>query len=209
MKKLINITKYIPAIILSILVLPGCQDFLTTAPSDQYSVDNFWKSEEEAQAGLTGVYETLRGYSANQVFYSSQITPNAARFDNPGGWRDIARGLAQTTNELFASAWFSNYQGIGRANTLLANVDKLEADAEVINEIKGQAKFLRAFFYADLVNKFGDVPLILDAPNLEEQGDLPRTPKGEVITQVLKIWMKPSLHYLWKVILAGLPKGLL
>jgi len=168
------------------ILLSSCKDFLSTAPSDQYTVKNFWKTKEQAEAGLTAVYETLRGYSANQIFYNPQITPNAVRFDNPGGWRAIARGLAQTTNPLFSSAWRSNYQGIGRANTVLANLSKAEVDDDVKSQIEGEAKFLRAFFYSDLVNKFGDVPLIIKAPDLESQGDLARTDKSKVIDQILK-----------------------
>lgn len=186
MKKLSNSISKLMLIASWGVLLSGCDDFLSTIPSDQYTEENFWESEEQAQAGLTGVYEILRGYPANQIFYSPQITPNAVKFDNPGGWRDIARGLAQTTNPLFEDAWESNYQGIGRANTLLDNIDQVNADAELINEMKAEAKFLRAFFYADLVNKFGNVPLITDAPDLIEQGELPRSTKDEVVTQILK-----------------------
>lgn len=186
MKKLTIPTKTLILIAAIGFLFQGCKDYLSTTPSDQYTENNYWSSEEQAQAGLTGVYETLRGYHANQILYNPQITPNAVRFDNPGGWRDLARGLAQTTNPLFASAWESNYEGIGRANTVLANVDNVDADAGVIEEIKAEAKFLRAFYYSDLINKFGGVPLITEAPNLEEQGDLPRNEKSEVVSQILK-----------------------
>ncbi|MDF9796378.1 hypothetical protein OKW21_001641 [Catalinimonas alkaloidigena] len=181
-----NIYIYRFTIILSLsIVFSACEDFLSTVPSDQYTSDNFWESEEQAQAALTGIYEVLRGYPANQIFYSAQITPNAVRFDNPGGWRDLARGLAQTTNPLFESAWTSNYRGVGRANTLLDNIEKIEAEPDVINKIIAEAKFLRAFYYADLVNKFGAVPLITSAPDLVEQGELPRNSKADVVTQIL------------------------
>ena len=69
---------------------------------------------------------------------------------------------------------------------MLANVDNIEADTSVIEGIKAEAKFLRAFYYSDLINKFGGVPLITEAPNLEEQGDLPRNEKDEIVTQILQ-----------------------
>lgn len=167
----------------------GCEDYLTTVPSDQYTVENFWSTEEEAHAGLTGIYQVLRGYHANQIFFSSQLTPNSSKFDDPGGWRSLARGEAQTTNPLFQSAWDSNFRGIGRANTVIDNVNAenlMETDADVINQIVGEAKFLRAFFYFDLVNKFGGVPLIIETPDQQKHGDLGRNEKNEVITQILK-----------------------
>ena len=127
---------------------------MTTVPSDQYTVENFWSSEEEAQAGLTGIYQVLRGYHANQILYSSQVTPNSSRFVDPGGWRSLARGVAQTTNPLYQSAWDNNYRGIGRANTVIDNVNTenlTETDPAIIDQIVGETKFLRAYFYFDLV----------------------------------------------------------
>lgn len=181
--------KYIIQIILGVLLFSSCENYLTTVPSDQYTVENFWSSEEEAQAGLTGVYQVLRGYPANQLLFGSQLSPNSSRFDDPGGWRSLARGVAQTTNPLFQSAWSSNYRGIGRANTVIDNVNAenlASTDQGVIDQIIGEAKFLRAFFYFDLVYKFGGVPLILETPDFEKHGDLGRSEKSEVVTQMLK-----------------------
>lgn len=181
--------KYIIQIIIGVFLFSGCKDFLVTVPSDQYTVENFWSSEEEAQAGLTGIYQVLRGYHANQILYSSQVTPNSSRFDDPGGWRSLGRGTAISTNPLFLSAWSSNYQGIGRANTVIANVnsENLEdTDPAVIDQIVGEAKFLRAFFYYDLLYKFGGVPLLLDIPDVERDGDVARSDRSDVVTQILK-----------------------
>lgn len=181
--------KYIIQIIFGVLLFTGCDNYLTTVPSDQYTVENFWSSTEEAQAGLTGVYQTLRAYPASQIFSSSQLTPNSSKFDDPGGWRSLARGSAETTNPLFQNAWNNNYNGIGRANTVIDNVNAenlKDTDPKVIDQIVGEAKFLRAFFYFDLVNKFGGVPLIIETPDLELHGDLARNEKSEVITQILK-----------------------
>ncbi|HEX5554213.1 MAG TPA: RagB/SusD family nutrient uptake outer membrane protein, partial [Chitinophagaceae bacterium] len=167
-----------------VLLITGCDDFLTTPPADQYTQANFWKNEEEVEAGLTGVYEVLRGYSSDLIFHGDVLTPNAVKFDDPGGWRSIARGEALTTNVLFGSAWNSDYKGIGRANTVLANVDNADLASDVSDKIKGEAKFLRAFFYADLINKFGGVPLITDQPN-PSQGDQSRAEESDVLSQVL------------------------
>ena len=85
MERLMTVIKTLMLIAAIGFVFQGCEDYLSTTPSDQYTENNFWTSEEQAQASLTGVYETLRGYHANQIFFNSKITPNAVRFDNPGG----------------------------------------------------------------------------------------------------------------------------
>lgn len=180
----LNNMKTILMIFALIILMTGCDDFLTTPPADQYTQANFWKNEEEVEAALTGVYEVLRGYSSNLILHSDVLTPNAAKFDDPGGWRAIARGEALTTNDLFESAWTSDYRGIGRANTVLANLDNAELAENVSDKIEGEAKFLRAFFYADLLDKFGGVPLITDQPS-PSQSEQSRAEKSDILNQVL------------------------
>ena len=61
----------------------------------------------------------------------------------------------------------------------------------------GEAKFLRAFYYLSLVDKFGGVPLIIDAPNADEQAELPRNSKEEVVP--LPCYRTPMLAQTWDV----------
>lgn len=186
MKNINSITKLFIVLFICGFAFSGCEDFLTTQPADNYTQKNFWKTKTQVQAGLTGVYEVLRGYPADMILYSSQLTPNAVRFDDPGGWRAIARGEALATNELFLRAWQSNYRGIGRANTVIANAKKANIDETAKKQIIAEAKFLRAFFYADLINKFGAVPLILEPPQ-PSQGDKGRTKKVKCLTKYYRI----------------------
>jgi hypothetical protein len=59
-------------------------------------------------------------------------------------------------------------------------------DPNLKSRMMGEAHFLRAIFYFNLENYWGDVPLILNPPNLEAQGKLPRTPREKVVKQILK-----------------------
>lgn len=158
---------------------------MSTTPSDQYTSETFWQTEEHLDAGIAGVYQTLRGQPANAVRLRSNITPNSLSYHDPGGWRAVARGLAIPTNELFEATWTSSYQGIGRANTVIENAGNVDAEEAYINEVIGEAKFLRAFYHAELAKSFGGVPIILESPDANEQSDLPRDPKSDVIDQVL------------------------
>jgi len=179
MKKLIILILFIPFVI-------SCEgDFLSTSPSDQYTSETFWQTEEHLNAGIAGVYQTLRGQPATAIRLRSNITPNSLSYHDPGGWRAVARGLAIPTNALFNSTWNSGYQGIGRANTVIENAGNVDADEAYINEVIGEAKFIRAFYYADLANSFGGVPLILESPDANSHSDLPRDSKEDVINQVL------------------------
>ncbi|MDR1369490.1 MAG: RagB/SusD family nutrient uptake outer membrane protein [Dysgonamonadaceae bacterium] len=61
--------------------------------------------------------------------------------------------------------WTECYSGIRRANTFLANVDRVPLskqlqDAEVVKQWKAEARCLRAYFYFELVKRWGGVPLV-------------------------------------------------
>src|SRR5699024_11001243 len=60
-----------------------------------------------------------------------------------------------------SNIWSASYKGIGRCNTILANLNKMKFnDVDFKNEVQGNAKFLRALYYFNLVRIFGGVPLI-------------------------------------------------
>ena len=66
---------------------------------------------------------------------------------------------------------------IGRTNTFIANVGGVDMDESEKAKMVGEAKFLRAFYYLSLVDKFGGVPLIIDAPNADEQANYLAIPR--------------------------------
>ncbi len=176
---------------LSGLFAAGCNtDLLDTAPHNKYVQSNFWKSQEAANAYLTGAYAVLRysglyGGTATPLWMET-LTPNAYN-DGSDAWNVIASGnQSASTGGIIANRWAHCYAGIGRCNTFLANVNKVDMDEALESRMRGEAHFLRAIFYFNLQNYWGDVPLILDPPDPKTQSDLPRTPRAEVVQQILK-----------------------
>ena len=185
MKSLKNILLIVAGIA---FVFISCDSMLDVDPSDKYSADTFWKTEEHAQAGLTGCYNALYPYFKGQgdLFLEFEmISPNAIAYNEANGTDNIARGVHTPTTELVAFLWKSAYAGIGRTNTFMAKVEPVVMKDELKNRMKGEARFLRAYYYFTLVDKFGGVPLILSAPNAIEQQSLPRNTKEEVVSQIL------------------------
>jgi hypothetical protein len=80
-----------------------------------------------------------------------------------------------------------NYRGIGRANNVLAHINHpdLVIGASLKARITAEALFLRALFYFELVNLYGGVPQILDAPDFYTQKNLARDSKDVVLEQIL------------------------
>lgn len=179
---------YTSIVIFGVLLSEGCsKDLLDLEPADQSSVESFWTSEDKAAAALTGCYETLIGpYSGegSWLLKLEDITPNAFEIDDGSGASSIARGDNNPTLPLINSRYETAYEGIGRTNTFLDNIDQVPMDEGLKTRFKAEARFLRALYYHNLVEYYGGVPLILDSPNNNAQGELPRDTKAEVLEQI-------------------------
>ncbi|MNF70933.1 SusD family protein [compost metagenome] len=82
--------------------------------------------------------------------------------------------------------WAELYNGINRANDLIAHIDLPQMDEDKRQTILGEALFLRGYYYFLLVSKFGDVPLRLTPTTSPNQAALAKTPAAEVYAQILK-----------------------
>src|SRR5690606_37702494 len=82
--------------------------------------------------------------------------------------------------------WESLYTGVERANMLLEHVDQAEVSIEKKNEIKGQALFMRGYYYFMLVDEFGAVPLKLNSSKSPEEQPLAATPVKGIYEQIVK-----------------------
>lgn len=164
----------------------GCKNDLQINPTDQYSEVTFWKTPEDAMAGLTGIYNTL--YDCQNWFYETDmITANGLAYNEANGTDAIARGAHTPITALVTSRWTQGYRGIGRANTFLSKIGGVSGMADATkNRTIGEAKFLRAFYYLGLVNTFGGVPLITAAPDVATQASLPRNTADQIYVQILK-----------------------
>jgi len=186
MKTLYKLISRLPVVILFIVVCGCNKEFLNVDPSDQYSVETFWKTEEHAKAGLTGCYRALMPFGGAWVFETDMITPNAWKYNENGGVGPISISQHTSTTPVIENRWNTGYVGIGRTNTFL---DKI-ADVPIADDLKermiGEAKVLRAFYYSEMVNLYGGVPLILETPDAAKHADLPRNKKEEVVAQILK-----------------------
>lgn len=170
--------------------LLGCSNLLDTNPTNFYSQETYWQNSQHALNALTGCYQALTNsdlYDAQIPFMFEAMSPNAFNYDNQGAAGDIARGVhTATTLGINNFMWRGCYRGIGRCNTLLSNIERIDMDSQLKSRIIGEAKFLRAFYYYRLNILFNGVPLIIDEPDPAKQATLPRNSYDEVLKQVFK-----------------------
>ena len=192
MKKIIAIT------CLLCFVLASCKDkFLEIFPETALSSETFFKNESDFQQAVNAAYVPLRNivndrawllgemhsdntyYARNILFGATEQQENIADFAIP-----TAQGL--TTNTHVLNQYRLDYQIIARTNQILALIDGVDFNAESKNNLKGQAYFLRAFAYFELVRYFGKVPLHLTPVVNRAEAALPLASVDEIYAQIVK-----------------------
>ena len=181
--------------------LTGCQkDFLNIVPQTALSSATFFKTESDFQQAVNGVYVPLRDsfnnrawvleemhsdntyYARNVLYGAVDPTENVADFAVP-----TSGGV--TANDNVLQQYRLDYVIISRANQVLSLIDGTGigfSSDSTKNNLKGQALFLRAFAYFDLVRLFGKVPLHLTPVVGRTDAALPLSSTDEVYAQIEK-----------------------
>ncbi len=182
MKKLIS-TFLVFALIIA---LPSCEKFLSVDPPYAQDAENFFQTPEDFERALVGAYDLLQG-SFLTMWIGEIASDNAIAggesVNDTKGLHDIDNMTHGGVNAELRSVFRWNYTGITRANYILEHQDNIDFPGK--DHIIAEAKFLRAYYYFELVKFFGDVPLILDKRiGIEEARTIPRSPKAEVYAQI-------------------------
>jgi len=184
-------------VLIGLVVLVSCNDFLTEEPKSEMSVDQFFTNSEHAhnavnilyRSGCTDFYRTgvysgsramLGGYISGlfdnnykgQEFHVQHCQDLTLNGDNLSGYLD--------------GAWDECYNAISKANFVLNNISQtpdLTNDERTI--LIAEAKFFRAFNYYYLVKTFGNVPLILKEYSSLENIYIERTTSAQIYYQIV------------------------
>ncbi len=172
----------------------SCTKFLEDVPKTSLTTGNSYNTANDVEAALNGVYNIFYGsdyYQWEYVMISDVGSDNAY----PGGGNEETffqydRHTLPASNHHNYVNWGALYRGIGRANILLNKIDAvtdpaLSADRK--NQIIGEASFLRAFHYYQLVKNYGGVPLELSSntadPSITRKA---KSTEKEVYDQIVK-----------------------
>lgn len=177
--------------VVATLTLTSCKDVLEKYPLDKPSAETFYNSASEIERGVNACYDNLRETSTNMYNFpmSLDLMTDIGFPRQDSRFKEIAKGEHSSETDIFLSVWRSSYTGINRANnmqTVINEKSNLLTD-EQRKFLEGQLLFLRAYYYTRLVTYFGDVPLLLKpVETLNEARNVTRTPKAEVIAQIMK-----------------------
>ncbi len=172
----------------------ACNDeaFLTEVPYDFVGPENFYRTTDDAQAAIAGVYATAvrstgdNYYGRNFVMLSEFLTEMQTPYLSATNERSLVDNYTFTpAHSYIYSTWQSAYQAINRANSVVGRVPAIAMDTTMRSRIVGEAKFLRALHYFDLVRLFGGVPLRVQETTTLDSLQQPRVTAQEVYRQIV------------------------
>ena len=161
----------------ALVVMPSCNDFLDTLPTDAMTPSTTWQTELDAQKFLVGCYDGWE--SGSELLYmdcTSDFGYNNFAWE---GYKDFANGTISASNP---GANFYDFTIIRRCNTFLENIEKVAfADEKTKKDLIAQARVIRAYRYFKMNWLYGGVPII---ENYESAVDaqVPKKTEDEVRT---------------------------
>ncbi len=173
------------------LLLGACSDFLTENLQGTYSNATFYKTEAHALLAITGVYNAASFVSTeNHLWVFGDVASDDATKGGLAGDQSDIQFIDEFSysrnNGSLEKIWKHYYEGISRANYLLYYSPGIDMNEDLKSRILGEAKFLRAYFYFNLVNIFGEIPIKLNPPINPDEINKPKSPIANVYAQIEK-----------------------
>jgi len=167
--------------IFSVLVC-SCEKYLDTTPSTSVTPEEYLQDETQAQSMLMGIYNLF--YDGNRLspYVFDMMTDNIYTSNVDLGVNEFAAGTQNSMSVWAELKWSADYKAISRANFLISqlNLNNTISDQSKA-QLKAEAQFLRAYYYFDLVQFYGRVPLLDEnTPKI----DMPREEIAKVISFV-------------------------
>jgi hypothetical protein len=188
--KVINYLFIAAAMMISLL---SCEKgFIDIQPKGQFLSANYYADQNQAYSALVGVYDLMRKNSSG--FENIIAMMNAGSDDQVAGGGGATDGAGiqgfsnYTLNAILmpGSFWSDHYQGIFRANTLLAKLTNVKMDEALKARFGSEAKALRAYYYFNLVRMFKNIPLLLEPLTATNMYEVTQATPAAVYTQIEK-----------------------
>jgi hypothetical protein len=178
-------------LVLSLSIPSSCTKFLTEDLKGEFSSETFYQNEIQANQALTGVYNAITFSSFNNAIwvFGDIASDDAVKGGNPGDQAEITyidEFNVDASNGIISNYWSFSYESIARANNVIANVPAVTMDEALKDQIIGEAKFIRAYSYFNLVNVFGKVPLKLLPQLTQATIQVPLSEISDIYLQIEK-----------------------
>ncbi len=164
------------------LLITSCSDDFVDVESADPNSEDFFNTEQEYQDALIAAYDPLQSTYINvmlgEIASDNTLAGGESATDVPG-IQEIDDMMHTPVNAQLRDIWSWMYGGVNRTNYIMEFQNKIDFPGK--NVVIAQTRFLRAYYYFELVKWFGDVPLAIDKRILfGEETSFDRAPKEDV-----------------------------
>jgi len=164
MKKMNNMKKIFSLIMLTLVLFACSEEFLNKQPEDALSTGTYYNNPAEIKTGLVACYKNLQNiYNQGDLPLIIELMSDDGK---DFGWSSVWHIFTKTNSNSQSGIWNNCYKMIVNCNSIIAIIDNYEpkdaTEADLIKAYRGEACFLRALSYFDLVRIYGDVPKVLE-----------------------------------------------
>jgi starch-binding outer membrane protein, SusD/RagB family len=175
------------------LLASACQDdFLDLAPVTERNVQDFYNTAADFNNAVIGTYNNLKagGVYNNSLIWMGEVASDNTEYGvtrspvNVYNFEFIDHNFTGLNTVIF-DAWRDHYQGIARTNAILGRIEAAQIPETPRRQYTGEAQFMRALFYFNLVRLFGDVPLVTREITSPDEGRTFRRNPAEEVYQLI------------------------
>lgn len=182
--------------LLALSLLTACrEDYLNVDPIDRYVYYNFPQNESQVEQAVVACYRKVQPIVNNHLWiWGDFVSDNTTFRYNPtdrGGItiEQLDEFVATSDNTNFNGLYQESFEGIGRSNYALQNLNTISFVVPETKTVKeAEARFFRAWHYFNLVRVYGDMPIVtevLTEPDPNVATRFPRRPVAEVYSQII------------------------
>lgn len=179
-----NILKYI-SIFCLVLTTGSCNDILDTNPIDEIGAGDFYKNTEDINQAVTACYNGMQSTLRNEWYLTELRSDNTRSYANNSTAVTSKNVYAmdmfriQTTHPINQEYWESVYHNIANCNTVLKHLDVV-SDAVTKGQFEGEALFIRAYHYFNLVRLYGPLFKVTARISIDEANKSERSSVEEI-----------------------------
>lgn len=165
------------------LILALCSCEIDRSSLNGPSTGTFPATDKEAEMGLFGAYQSLSQLDASSTpIWHVMDNITDIGYARPGtNYTSPITSAITTDNALTTKPWQYHYRSIARCHTVLDNLERLKSSMteKAYNQLDAELRFVRAYCYSQLIELYGDVPLLKSGVDLSN-ANVPKTPKKEI-----------------------------
>src|SRR5690606_25448242 len=190
-QKMITVRK-ICAMLCCCIIAGGCKEsFLDLAPISNVNAVNFYKTQADFDLAVNAAYATLYTFYGPEsaVSYTEQLGDNGTMYNVAGiqadRWAFKDYALRPSNTEVYRF-WQETYKALYSVNIVLDKIQQADLDTAYKTGVTAEMRFLRCLYYFDMVQLWGELPIVTKPLTVAESYQTLRAPVAEVYQQIVQ-----------------------